>query len=1157
MLVPLVRQPRARSPPDRARPRAARERRHRPRDARAAVPRAARRRGPADAGDGRSAGSNGRDGIVREVAVERGWDLEAAAATISLARFDAVLEPLPAPRRRDRRAADARSRPARGGFGDRPGDRFPAADLGEFQSARRDRPDRRRRTGYALIRDYKLSAKVIAGAKPWSRRASSSCPSTCWRPAASASSRSAASTARSAASKEDRPRGLLDKDAQGHADPGRDRGALRDRLHRAGGVRGDHRGGARRGDPRRRRDPRPAAIDRNPRDGSCPTWCRARSDLPDRARRPRASTTRTRRRTRSDDGARAAQLRALAAGRGAAAPAARPPTARTGAAARSEPRHGADRPAAAAIDNRDRDVFLEAGAGTGKTRVLVDRYCEAVDVDGDRARADPRLHVHREGRGRDAPARPGRARPPRRGRRATRRGGRGCRRRRGRARRLRSRRSTASAGACSPPIRSPPGSIRGSACSTPTRPRGSRRISFDEALAALAADRRRGRPDRGRLPQPARLDRPAPRTPTCATAGSSSRPLPRASDRRRSTARGAADARPRRARSRPATRRCGGCWSSSASRFDARQGRALGVDFDDLQLLALELLRSNESIAEAQRDPLRPPARRRVPGHEPDPGRARPGARRARDADVHGRRRAPVDLRLPRRRPRQLPRASGHRLAAGAGRPGHGNAAADRQLPLRPPTSSRRSTPSARRCSATIRPLQRRQAADRRSRRCRIRRAGGRAPADPVARAGARRTTGTLIETVAHRHAAEPDRRGPRPRAAPARARRRKVSTPGSMVVLLRAFTHVDAYAEALELRRASTPTSSAAAGYWSSQQVTDALGLLACVANPLDDEALLGALASPACAVSPGRALDAAPDRRAGVTSGRRSRASRHPPRGGPSAEVRAAMPRRTPRVDGRGSAEQRLWAGRLPDADRERLARVPRHARRAPLDAALLPLDELVERVLEGFGYDLAALLMDDGLRRTANLLKLVRIAGEYEAHEGRDLRGFLDQAARARGALRPRGRGGGGGRGPCRGPGDDRPRRQGPGVRLRRGRRPRAQARRRRPAALAAARLRRGRPEEAPAPRIGLRLARAGAGSLDVGGYRQINDDAADADAEESGRLAYVAASRARERLILSGLFDPDKDIVRSEKPRRGLTASAACCRPSASTVRTGRS
>ena len=32
----------------------------------------------------------------------------------------------------------------------------------------------------------------------------------------------------------------------------------------------------------------------------------------------------------------------------------------------------------AAIDARDRDVFCEAGAGSGKTRVLVGRYCDAV-----------------------------------------------------------------------------------------------------------------------------------------------------------------------------------------------------------------------------------------------------------------------------------------------------------------------------------------------------------------------------------------------------------------------------------------------------------------------------------------------------------------------------------------------------------------------------------------------------------------------------------------------------------------------------------------------------------------------------------------------------------------------------------------------------------
>ena len=40
-----------------------------------------------------------------------------------------------------------------------------------------------------------------------------------------------------------------------------------------------------------------------------------------------------------------------------------------------------------AIDSRDRDVFLRAGAGTGKTTVLVDRFCAAAldpDVGVDR-----------------------------------------------------------------------------------------------------------------------------------------------------------------------------------------------------------------------------------------------------------------------------------------------------------------------------------------------------------------------------------------------------------------------------------------------------------------------------------------------------------------------------------------------------------------------------------------------------------------------------------------------------------------------------------------------------------------------------------------------------------------------------------------------------
>ena len=73
----------------------------------------------------------------------------------------------------------------------------------------------------------------------------------------------------------------------------------------------------------------------------------------------------------------------------------------------------------------------------------------------------------------------------------------------------------------------------------------------------------------------------------------------------------------------------------------------------------------------------------------------------------------------------------------------------------------------------------------------------------------------------------------------------------GEMVVLLRAFTHVDAFEEALD-RAGLAPYVVGGRGYWSQQQVEDALRLLGVVANPLDDELLFGALASPACGVSP-----------------------------------------------------------------------------------------------------------------------------------------------------------------------------------------------------------------------------------------------------------------------------------------------------------------
>ena len=74
---------------------------------------------------------------------------------------------------------------------------------------------------------------------------------------------------------------------------------------------------------------------------------------------------------------------------------------------------------------------------------------------------------------------------------------------------------------------------------------------------------------------------------------------------------------------------------------------------------------------------------------------------------------------------------------------------------------------------------------------------------------------------------------------------------PSEIVVLLRAFTHVNTLERSLA-QAGLDPYVVGGRGFWSQQQIEDLRCLLAVVANPLDDEPLFGALASPACAVLP-----------------------------------------------------------------------------------------------------------------------------------------------------------------------------------------------------------------------------------------------------------------------------------------------------------------
>ena len=56
-------------------------------------------------------------------------------------------------------------------------------------------------------------------------------------------------------------------------------------------------------------------------------------------------------------------------------------------------------------------------------------------------------------------------------------------------------------------------------------------------------------------------------------------------------------------------------------------------------------------------------------------------------------------------------------------------------------------------------------------------------------------------------------------------------------------------------------------------------------------------------------------------------------------------------------------------------------------------MALETLIDRAVTSTGYDRHLLSLRQGERRMANVRKLMRMAREFEADEGRDLRGFID--------------------------------------------------------------------------------------------------------------------------------------------------------------------
>jgi ATP-dependent helicase/nuclease subunit A len=343
---------------------------------------------------------------------------------------------------------------------------------------------------------------------------------------------------------------------------------------------------------------------------------------------------------------------------------------------------------------------------------------------------------------------------------------------------------------------------------------------------------------------------------------------------------------------------------------------------------------------------------------------------------------------------------------------------------------------------------------------------------------------------------------------------------PAGIVVLLRAFTHVAAIERALA-DAGLDPYVVGGRGFWSQQQIDDLRCLLAVIANPLDDEALFGALASPACAVLPDTLWLL---RRAATSKGDDGR--EYPDHIWPLVRDLAEG-----KEVSRGDAEA---AGLIPAEELERIERFAELLGGLRATSTEGGLESLVERTATSFGYDLATLRRQDGTARWSNVRKLMRLAREFESSEGPDLGAFLEYLE-ARANSRDR-------------EAEAATRAEGhAGVRVMTVHGAKglefdvvavADLGRNLQLGWTPLRVRPGEegPEGGELAWVGVQLGRLGRPAERIHDYQELTELAAERDAEEEARLAYVAATRAKRRLLLSGTFNPNalKKDIDARKP-----------------------
>jgi ATP-dependent exoDNAse (exonuclease V) beta subunit len=288
------------------------------------------------------------------------------------------------------------------------------------------------------------------------------------------------------------------------------------------------------------------------------------------------------------------------------------------------------------------------------------------------------------------------------------------------------------------------------------------------------------------------------------------------------------------------------------------------------------------------------------------------------------------------------------------------------------------------------------------------------------------------------------------------------------VAVLFRAGTAIGVYETALaDLGHATLAT--AGGGFFERPEVVDLVAYVQALANPLDELALYGVLASPL---------------------------------GGCDADALAALTLRA-REQGRSP-----WAVLAADPADARAAALASRLRSARARAPAQPLADVIAAAVAEHGYDRHLAGLHGPERRLANVARLEALARDYEAREGRDLRGFAQALAAQRvGSAReveapP----------PAAGTG---------AIRLMTIHAAKglefpvvcvadlAHAASGRDAALLTA-----------PGRVGLRLPTTDRERFDTLAYAELHAARRQAVAAEEERIVYVALTRARERLILSG-------------------------------------